>query len=48
MLKRVVLVLGFLSTFSTAFAQHETAVTTEPEHGTEVAAPLSEKEKSIE
>ena len=48
MLKRVVLVLGFLSTFSTAFAQHETAVATAPEHGTEVAAPLSEKEKALE
>lgn len=48
MLKKVVLVLGFLSTFSTAFAQHETAVATAPEHGTEVAAPLSEKEKSLE
>lgn len=48
MLKRVVLVLGFLSTFSTAFAQHETAVATAPEHETEVAAPLSEKEKSLE
>ena len=35
MLKRVVLVLGFLSTFSTVFAQHET----------EVKAPISEQEQ---
>lgn len=35
MLKRVVLVLGFLSTFSTAFAQHET----------EVKTPISEQEQ---
>jgi F-type H+-transporting ATPase subunit a len=38
MLKRIVLVLGFLSMFSTAFAQHET----------EVAVPLSQRDKILE
>lgn len=45
MLKRVVLIVGFLSTFSTMFAQHETATTTAPAHGTEVATTISEGEK---
>lgn len=45
MLKRVVLVLGFLSIFSTAFAQHDATVTTGAEHATELPAPLSEQEK---
>ncbi|MBU8881755.1 ATP synthase F0 subunit A [Flavobacteriaceae bacterium JJC] len=53
MLKRVVLVIGFLSTFSTSFAQHGTveapangtAVTAAPAHGTEAAAPVSEADK---
>ncbi|MBU4537945.1 MAG: F0F1 ATP synthase subunit A [Weeksellaceae bacterium] len=53
MLKRVVLVIGFLSTFSTSFAQHgtvvapahETTVTTAPATGTEAAAPVSEADK---
>ncbi len=52
MLKRVVLVIGFLSTFSTSFAQHdahavathETTVAEAPAHGTE--AVLSEDEKT--
>lgn len=45
MLKRVVLIVGFLSTFSTMFAQHETATATAPAHGTEVASTISEGEK---
>lgn len=51
MLKRVVLIIGFLSTFSTSFAQHEAAVVSTNETvgvtaaSTEVAAPLSEAEK---
>ena len=45
MLKRVVLLIGFLSTFTTSFAQHETAAATAPAHGTEAAAPVSEDEK---
>ncbi|MGZ5187869.1 MAG: F0F1 ATP synthase subunit A [Kaistella sp.] len=45
MLKRVVLLIGFLSTFATSFAQHETAVATAPAHGTETAAHVSEDEK---
>ncbi|KIA90760.1 F0F1 ATP synthase subunit A [Kaistella jeonii] len=51
MLKRVVLIIGFLSTFSTSFAQHETAVGSTNETvgetvaSKEVAAPLSEAEK---
>lgn len=48
MLKRVVLVLGFLSTFSLANAQHETATATAAPHETEANAPLSEKEQSLE
>ncbi|MBF8455849.1 F0F1 ATP synthase subunit A [Kaistella sp. G5-32] len=52
MLKRVVLIIGFLSTFSTSFAQHETAVVSNNEPvgvtaaSNEVAAPLSEAEKT--
>ncbi|TXF79086.1 F0F1 ATP synthase subunit A [Chryseobacterium sp.] len=45
MLKRVVLLIGFLSTFSTSFAQHGTAVTAEHANGTEISAPVSEQEK---
>jgi len=51
MLKKVVLVIGFLSTFSTSFAQHESAVVSATETSVsknvseEVAAPLSEAEK---
>ena len=51
MLKRVVLVLGFLSTFSTSFAQHdavvvsETPVATAPAQATEVPAAVTEKDK---
>ena len=51
MLKRVVLVLGFLSTFSTSFAQHdavvvsETPVATAPAQAKEVPAAVSEKDK---
>ena len=45
MLKRVVLLIGFLSTFATSFAQYETAAATAPAHGTEAAAPVSEDEK---
>lgn len=50
MLKRVVLLIGFLSTFSTAIAQHEnvavpSAETTVAATSTEVAAPISEAEK---
>lgn len=45
MLKRVVLIVGFLSTFSSMFAQHETAAATAPAHGTEVATTISEGEK---
>lgn len=51
MLKRVVLVLGFLSTFSTSFAQHdavvvsETPVATAPAQAAEVPAAVTEKDK---
>lgn len=51
MLKRVVLVLGFLSTFSTSFAQHEAAVVSEtpvataPAQAAEVPAAVTEKDK---
>ena len=51
MLKRVVLVLGFLSTFSTSFAQHEavvvseTPVATAPAKAAEVPAAVTEKDK---
>lgn len=51
MLKRVVLVLGFLSTFSTSFAQHdavvvsETPVATAPAQAKEVPAAVTEKDK---
>ena len=51
MLKRVVLVLGFLSTFSTSFAQHEavvvseTPVATAPAKAEEVPAAVTEKDK---
>lgn len=52
MLKRVVLVIGFLSTFSLTSAQHETSVpahdtnaTTAPAHGTEPVAAISADEK---
>ena len=50
MLKRVVLLIGFLSTFSTTFAQHENVAnapheTTVAATSTEVAAPISEAEK---
>ena len=51
MLKRVVLVLGFLSTFSTSFAQHdavvvsETPVATAPAQAVEVPAAVTEKDK---
>lgn len=51
MLKRVVLVLGFLSTFSTSFAQHdavvvsETPVATAPAQAKEVPSAVSEKDK---
>ena len=54
MLKRVVLIIGFLSTFSLSFAQNEnsvvpsseTAVATAP--STQLEAPISEKEKTLE
>ena len=51
MLKRVVLVLGFLSTFSTSFAQHEAVVVSEkpvataPAKAAEVPAAVTEKDK---
>ena len=50
MLKRVVLLIGFLSTFSTAIAQHENvavpaAETTVATTSTEATAPISEAEK---
>ncbi len=50
MLKRVVLLIGFLSTFSTAIAQHENvatpgAETTVSTTSTEATAPISEAEK---
>ena len=51
MLKRVVLVLGFLSTFSTSFAQHEAVVVSEapvataPAQAAEVPAAVTEKDK---
>ncbi|OWR13866.1 F0F1 ATP synthase subunit A [Chryseobacterium sp. VAUSW3] len=51
MLKRVVLVLGFLSTFSTSFAQHdavvvsETPVATAPAQAAELPAVVTEKDK---
>lgn len=52
MLKKVVLVIGFLSTFSLTSAQHETAVTAHetnavaaPAPGTEPVAAISEDEK---
>ena len=51
MLKRVVLVLGFLSTFSTSFAQHdavvvsETPIATAPAQAAEVPAAVTEKDK---
>ena len=51
MLKRVLLVIGFLSTFSTTFAQQETKVISAKEAvvakdvSGEIAAPLSEAEK---
>lgn len=48
MLKRVVLVLGFLSTFSIANAQQETVEASATQQETEAKAPLSEKEKSME
>ncbi len=48
MLKRVVLVLGFLSIFSVSNAQHEAAASAEAQHSTEATNPLSEKEKSLE
>lgn len=51
MLKRVVLVLGFLSTFSTSFAQHDAVVVSEkpvataPAQAAEVPAAVTEKDK---
>ena len=51
MLKRVVLIVGFLSTFSSTFAQHETAVIPATETAVsapkshEVTAPISEADK---
>ncbi|MCQ4034483.1 F0F1 ATP synthase subunit A [Kaistella montana] len=45
MLKRVVLIVGFLSTFSSSFAQHENAAVAAPNHGTEVTKVVSEDEK---
>ncbi len=44
MLKRALLLAGFLTTFSFSFAQHATAVA-ETSHQTEAAAPVSEEEK---
>ena len=51
MLKRVVLVLGFLSTFSTSFAQHDAVVVSEkpvataPAQAAEVPAAVTERDK---
>lgn len=45
MLKRIVLVLGFFSIFSTSFAQHEVAKAKATVEKTEVQTPLSEAEQ---
>lgn len=45
MLKRIVLVIGFLSTFSLSLAQHENSAISTKET---TVAPLSEKEKTLE
>ncbi|WP_417429782.1 F0F1 ATP synthase subunit A [Halpernia sp.] len=46
MLKRIILVLGFLSIFSTSFAQHETAKKLVTPENSEAKAPLNEAEKT--
>ncbi|MBC7556260.1 MAG: F0F1 ATP synthase subunit A [Chryseobacterium sp.] len=46
MLKRIILVLGFFSIFSTSFAQHENANGVINSDKTEVNSPLSEAEKT--
>lgn len=45
MLKRVILLVSFLSTFSLSLAQHEAPVATAANHAETVVAPLSEQDK---